>query len=499
MTRAFRALGWIALATLGACSRGGSSAAKPADKVTFELRSVSKSEVARLLKLVSVPEIPKPDAELVERVNGLVSDAAHGHGKMRTLALRDGAALGVAIVPLLEAVVDDAQRDPDERRFALEVLGAIDAPAAADVLAKYIDIQKMREPWVRAQAAFQLAKQSSDHWLPRVISQLKYESDGETVIWMAAALAKHGNFAGVEGLRVLATTAASEEVRSDAAAKFAELAQTAGFASADALYAAWYGADPEKKLPHVAPSPRLQLEMWKQIAQLEAFDLRLVDDARFSLSRSADWILDPLIAALHDDQVHVRSGVAQALERMGPRANPACAELARALDEPRVAGDAAIALGAIGCQDAVTLLVERTLPGRDEEVRTPAAVALGRLGRPEVVAPLEALLAPAEPIDLRQAAAQSLLSIGAHPRAFEVLVTCLTKSNADASAAESALDAFLAREAASGGEAARKRLADWRAIGADVTGTPTPEQSVTRRTARAHLLAPSGTPPGAAR
>lgn len=489
MTRSFGTRISIALLVgASACSRGGTAPPKPPAKSTFELRSVSKTEVERLAKLVQVPEVPKADAELVERVNGLVSDAAHGHGKLRALALRDGADLGVAIVPLLAAVVDDAKRDPDERRFALEVLGGIDAPAAADVLTKYIDIQKMREPWVRAQAAFQLVKQGSDHWLPRVISQLKYESDGETVIWMAAALAKHGNFAGVEGLRVLAASGATDEVRADAAAKFAELAQTAGFASTDALYAAWYGTDPEKKLPHVAPSQRLELEMWKQIAQLEAFDLRLVDDARFSLSRSADWILDPLIAALHDDQVHVRSGVAQALERMGPRANRACAELARALDEPRVAGDAAIALGAIGCQDALALLVERTLPGRDEEVRTPAAVALGRLGGAAVVAPLEKLLAPEEPVDLRQAAAQSLLSIGAHPRAFRELVVCLTKASADASAAESALEASLARDATTGDDAAQKRLADWRAIGADITGTPTPEQAAKRRAARAQLF-----------
>lgn len=478
-----------------ACSRttpaSGGSAAK------FELRNVCQREIARLAVKIETPE--QPDAELTERVNGLVTDAAHGQGKMRALALREATDLGAPIVPLLEAFVVESKRDANERQFALEVLGGIDTPAAADALAKRIDIQAMRESWVRAQAAYQLSKQSSDHWLPRVIAQLKYETDGETVIWIAAALAKHANFAGVEGLRVLSTSAANEVVRADAAANFTRIAQEAGFASSDSLYAAWYGDDPEKKLPRREPSPRLRLEMWRQIAQLDAFDLRLVDDARFSLSRSADWIVEPLIAALHDEHVHVRSGIAQTLERMGARGTPACAELQRALDEPGVSGDAAIALGAIGCQGALAALVERTLPGSDEELRTPAAVALGRLGGPGVVAPLEALLAPEEPLDLRQAAAESLLARGPHPRAFDVLVTCLTKTSADASAAESALDAALARAASAGGEVEQKRLADWRAIGGEITGTPTPEQAAKRRGERAQLLAPAAAAPNAAR
>lgn len=476
-----RLASWLVLC-LCACERAPapSPAAPTKGNSSFALRAVFQPEIDRLA--LPAAKLAALDAETSERLRGIVAEAAHTQGKAHALALRDGAAIGAAAVPFLEARVDDPAGDERERLAAFEVLGAIDAPESAEALAKRIDLQIAREPWVRAQAAYQLTFQSSDHWLPRVLAQLKYETDGATVIWIAAALARHANYAGVDGLRVLSTTGKDERVRADAAATWERLAHEASFASPDALLAAWFGDDPGGLLPRREPSARLRLEMWRCIARLGEFDLRLVDDARFALSRSSDWIVPVLVGALHERNDHVRLHVVQCLERMGARARGACSDLALALDEPHIAANAASALGEIGCLDALTALIACTSPGRALELRGAAAAALARVARddrpaaPETLGALRRLLDAAEPVDLRQAAAQALLSLDGDLVAAAFVIECMTSTSADGAAAETALQSWLEQRATSQATGAADDLRAWRELPSAQIEAPTLEQ-----------------------
>jgi HEAT repeat protein len=471
----------IALACC-ACRRDSKPAA------TFAIRKVSAVEIARLEGSLPARAAPaEPSGDLRERVRGLVLERAHAQGKMRALELEDLATIGDPAVPVIDALLDEKDRGPEERLSALEALGAIDTVSSADALVKRIDQEKIREPWIRAQAAYQVAKLTSDHVLPSLLAQLKYELDGETVIWIAAALAKHRNYAGLDGLRVLSASGATAEVRADAQSMLARVTGEAGFQDSETLYTAWNSSDSGRRVPRAEPSPRLHQEMWRRIADLAEFDLRRVDDARFALSRSAEWVVDLLVAALHEEDPHVRLHVAQSLERMGRRASAACGELVLALDEPHMASSAAAALGGIGCTDALDALEVHTQPGNDPELRNAAAAALGRLGSPAAIPALRALLAPGESLDLRQAAAQSLVALGEIATALPLLVDCLTTPGADAGGAESALEAWLANVATRRPKAATL-LEQWKAMAGDPAQTPPPAEVASRLRARCKLL-----------
>ncbi len=468
---------------LAACAR--ETAAPTAAPASFALRRVSTEALAQV---PSAPPAPQPAANDVAGLRTTIADRAHLAGKLRALALADAVAGGEAAVAAAKALLADAQASDEEKRSALEVLGAIDTPASSAALLRLVDIQSERVPWIRAQAAFQLAKLSDDRVLPQLSAQLKYESDGETVIWIAAGLAKHHNYAGLDGLRVLAANGNAPQVQADARAELDAIASEAGFADADALYAAWNSPEAATKLPRAEPSPALREQIWRRIAQLGEFDLRLVDDARFALSRSAAWVVEPLAAALHEEEPHMRVHVAQSLERMGPRAAGACAELVRALEEPRVAPAAATALAGIGCRDAIEALVRCTQAGRDPELRGSAARALGVLGSQPALDALTQLLAKADTPDLRQTAAEALVDLGKGALAAPLLVECLTRPGADHDTAEAALERWLEREARTQDPAAAETLAAWRALAGDANTTPSVAQTTARHAARAALL-----------
>lgn len=471
-----------------ACGRAGEEAAAPA----FATGPVCKTQLARAEGGLPKRETPSAAQDLEERVRGLVLDRASARGRMRELALEDIVALGVAAVPVLAGILSEESRSSEEQLSVLETLGAIDAPASAEALAAVVNPETVRVPWMRAQAAFQLSKQSSDVALAFLLSQLKYETDGETVIWIAAYLARHANFAGVDGLRVLSSTSSDPQVRADARAMLAQLVADAHCSDDEQLWRLWNSPDLERRLPREEPSPELRLEVWRRIAALAEFDLRLVDDARFALSHGAAWVVEPLSLALHDEQPHVRVHVTQCLERMGPRGQAACGELLLALDEGQMASSAAAALASVGCDQAVDALVLRTRAGNGPEMRAAASAALGRLATPRALPALRVLLSRDEPLDLRQVAAQSLLELGEEREATLVLLECLTAAGADCGAAEEALESWLVRRAGEGEQAQRELLDAWRALAGAEGETPTAAQSAQRRERRADMLSTSG-------
>ncbi len=474
----------IALLACCACDH----APDPKAAANFVLEPVCKSQIAAHEAALPKAAPVRVAADNEERVRGLVLDRAGAQVRMRALSLEDLVNVGDAAVPVLAKMLTEKDHTDEEIVSILETLGAIDTPSSSDVLAAQTNSEKLRVPWIRAQAAFQLSKQSSNKVLPFLISQLKYETDGETVIWLAAALAKHANFAGLDGLRVLANQVANLQVQADAQSMIQKLADDAKFKDGEELWTAWNGADKEHRVPREEPSALLRREVWHRIANLAEFDLRIVDDARFALSHSAAWVVEPLTQALHDEVPHVRVHVTQCLERMGPRGQSACAELVKALDEPHVASSAAAALASVGCSDAVDALVMRTLAGNGPEMRDAAATALGKLDAQSAIPALRALLSPNEPLDLRQAAAQSLVSLGDDPAAARVLVECLTTPGADGGAAETALEGWLARRAQKGDDAAKQELDQWRKLAGDMSETPTAAQSIERQKKRGSFL-----------
>jgi HEAT repeat protein len=471
----------VALAfALAACRPDPAPPAFALERVVAPTIAALETEVARDVRASASAE-----ADLDEHVRGLVFDLPGVRGQMRELQLAEIGELGDPAVTVLAAVLADPRTDDGPRAAAVDGLAAIDSPSSVAQLAG--QAESARIPWVRAYAANALARSKQDHFVPRLILRLKYETDSATVVELATTLTRFGNYSGLDGLFVLRQNSVAE-VASLANERLATLAAAAGVADGDALWRAWNGSDPAVSLAIPEPSARHRLEIWKRIALLTEHDLRAVDDARFVLSRSAAWVVEPLCRALHDEDVYTRVHAAQCLQRMGPRGTTAGPSLMAALGEPRLAPAATLALGSIAYPACVGEVARRVERGFDPELRVAAAQALGPLNLPAGVEPLKKALAADEPIDLRQAAALSLLMLGHDREATKFLVECLTLPGADADAAEAALDGWLAKLVS---PAAQEVHARWQALAGPPGTTPAPQAVVERQHARAALLAPA--------
>ncbi len=471
----------IALAlALAACQPDPAPPAFPLERIVAPTIAALEAEV-----LCDVRASPPAEAELEDHVRGLVFDLSGARAPLRELQLGELGELGDPAVPVLAAVLADPRTADGPRAAAIDGLCAIDSPAAVAHVAGQVESAQL--VWVRAYAANGLARTQQDHIVPRLILRLEYETDSAAMIELATTLARFGNYAGLDGLFALRQHP-QPEVAARASERLSQLADAAGVAPVDALWRAWNGNDPATSLTGPEPSARHRLEIWKRIALLTEHDLRAVDDARFILSRSAAWVVEPLCRALHEDDVRTRVHAAQCLQRMGPRATTAGPALLAALGEPRLAPAATLALGSIAYPACVAEVARRVERGFDPELRVAAAQALGPLNLPAGVGPLVKALAVDEPIDLRQAAALSLLMLGRDRDATQFLVECLTLPGADADAAEVALDGWLAKLASPGATEVHTR---WQALAGPPHTTPSEVAAVGRQRARAALLAPA--------
>lgn len=487
--RAATLVGALALLAPAACGPSGPQAPPP-----YELRSVVAERIAALeAVLASDDEPPVPEAtpdELAEEVDGLVVMRANASGRMRDVPLEDIRAVGLAAVPRLVRTLEDAERAGAERRAAAEFLAALDTPSATRPL---VDAAvEAPEGWLRAVCAWAIGRTSDDRFLPRLVLPLKYETDYDTVVWLASTLAAFGNYAGLDGLSTVAASAEPESARVEAVALLAELATKAGVEDGAALAERWRspraGSLPGAERP---PSPRLELALWRTVERLssEHFQLRGVDDARFVLSRQPPWGAELVAQALHDTDVYVRLHAAQVLERMGGRARGVGPALVDALREPRIAPAAAEALGSVGYEPAETPLREALAGAADHELRVAAARGLGRLGAPAAVAALRAVFDTGdEPRDLRRVAAGALVELGEGDHVAAFLLEELAGED-DPAGAELALGAWLAH----GHDAERPGFAPvWEAWTASASpgAVPTAEQARARRAARRAVVAP---------
>ena len=477
MRAARPALAALLLAALpGACSDpDGSEEAGAAPGSAFELRPVVRPAMAALEAELAAqappPRREEDPEELRERILGLVTLIAGSDASLRAVGLDEVAGIGAAAVaPLEELLRGDPPPADDERAAALEMLARVDAPESAELLLSLVETGT--PAWVRTHAAWRLGAHGHDFVVPRLLLRLKYETDHDCVIWIAAALARAGNYAGLGVLGTVARTSPSEELRRSALARTAEIAAAAGFEDPQRLWKAWLAGDPEGLLPARAPSPRLQLEVWRTIDRLREYQLRGVDDARYVLELLAAPAAGLLGQALHEDDVYVRVGTAQSLERMGPRGAAAGPELVSALAEPVLAPHAAAALGSVGHAPGEAALLRCLAPDTDPELFLAAVRALGGFprdagGAVEAEAQLRALVdEPSRPEEVRQAAAESLLARGAAtPELVAALCGWLTSPRVDPATTERALGAWLARLAEGGSVRAEEVLAAWDAAG----------------------------------
>ncbi|MEE8467780.1 MAG: HEAT repeat domain-containing protein [Planctomycetota bacterium] len=479
-----RVLVLVSCCALCGCGDGRSAAPAP-----FELKEVVAARIAaREADLGPIPPVPESQDWLAEEVEGMLTMLASSQGRMREVplaAVRED--LGPAAIPTLARALTATVRSADERVAAAELLATLSHPAATEALLQAVE--QSLEPWMRRWCAYHLPSTGDDRVVPRLIQRLKYEQDQETRLWLAVALARFRNYAGLPALMDVRDRGATEALRATAAAQLEVLAADVELTAAE-TWRAWNSID-AGSLPQAQVSPALRLELWRLVRELDEdhFQLRGVDDARHVLSRLGPWAADEISAALADADAHVRLHCAQVLERMGPRANSAGPALLRALAEPLLAPAAAEALGRVGHPPALEALALCTTAGHDHELRVAALRALGRLGLAGAVPAVRLCFAEtASPPDLRMAAATALVLLEQGAGVAPWLATQLASEDGDPDAAEIALETWLVRSAERELPAFQSVLEEWQALTGPPGLIPTMEDVARRQESRASLM-----------
>jgi HEAT repeat protein len=474
-----RRLAFVLLIGLVGCGDSDPADESPAAATHAPVVATAIAELQQL----APPRLLPPPAPY-ELVDGLVQFLANSDARSRDLPLEEVRGIGDAALPSLVTIAIDMERSASERSAAIELLAAIGTDAAGLRLVALCD--STNEPWIRSHAAWRLSEldPAVDVVIPGLLLRLRSESDHEAAVYVAVALASRGNFAGLEMLSRIAATDADENVRSRAAAQLATVVEHAGATDAATLIDQWHGRTPGLEVRE--PSTRLRLAAWTWIQTLsgDTFQLRPVDDGRFLLMRLGPWIVEPLAASLKDVDPYVRLHSAQCLERMGVVARPAVPALIDALDDPRVAPQAAMSLGAIGGPDVRAALLGAVESG-GHELRVASARGLGVLGDPLALPAFgAALIDESNPLDLRQAVAESILRIDSDdPRPLTLLVECLTNPAADVGGAERALQSWIDERVES--PLISELLSAWNDADQRAGAIPTSSEASARRAARA--------------
>ncbi|MCY3000312.1 MAG: HEAT repeat domain-containing protein [Planctomycetota bacterium] len=398
----------LLLGLCAACSEKQAPQATPQAPVNVPAhRDVAQAAVARLEKELGALVAPTGgDEDLPEHVAGLLETIPAADAGLANVAREELFGLAPHSLPLLAAWLDDAERPGGQRIAAIEAIGHADTRWAGEMLLKRIEAMRERkndEGWVRAHCAWRLGQGTQDWTVPRMIRHLRYETDHETVIWMVRALAKFGNLSGLDALYVIRRDGKTQELRDSANLALYEIARERGFEEPDALSRAWHAGD--EKLADPELSPAHQLEIWRVIAGFREWQLRGVDDGRFTLARENRSAAKLLAEALSDSDRYIRTHAAQSLERMGHRARSAGPALLAQADDPQAAIFVLEALGGVGHEPAEAALLARLEPTYTLEVRTAAARGLASLGLKSSCPKLEAFAAEGNPRDLRFACA----------------------------------------------------------------------------------------------
>jgi HEAT repeat protein len=284
---------------------------------------------------------------------------------------------------------------------------------------------------IRQRAAWLCGESRQAALVPSLLLRLKYELDPVAVLWVADALARLGNDAGLSWLA--------------GAFENPDTAPQAGRMAIDALRARGVevGDEPswddlrrllDDQLRHFRATGRSRLVDEVQVdegqlrAQLahhlqtpEGTQLRPVDDARYILNRLGVGGVPMLMATLHAEEHYLRTMPLQVLAELGPAAVDAVPAVLPLLADPLTSSYAVRALGEIGAAEALPH-IRPMLADVETELRAAATQALGLLEDAPSRAALEARLADeAEVVDVRVGAAFGLLCMGEHAAARRYL------------------------------------------------------------------------------
>ena len=470
MLRLFFPAGLMAMA---ACSHTEPTPPSPPNFALFE---VVQPQIDQLQAELLLPELgPAASADIEEEVRGLATFLAEAPANLRESVFVDLARHGDHSVPILAALLRASNSTDGERLAAIELLAHLDSVRSAAQLISGVETGSTS--WIRANCAWRLGAGTQAWVVPRLIHRLKYETDGEAVIWIAVTLAHFGNYSGLVGLRELSHSASDLSIRESAQREVAALAKPfdrqelealGGADSGDGLLWAWNHPDAVSFSPTVPDDPRYRLEIWKSIDELDEFQLRGVDDARFVLARLSSTAALCLAQALHDTSPYIRVHSAQALKRMGARASLAGPELVKALDQEDLAPTAAEALGAVAYPKAAQALEARLQPPTPLGLRVASAKALGFIGLASSVDALRPLLTDTKAFDLRQAAAESMTYCGAGDEVAALLCDLVDSKRIDPISSIQALGWWLNQSAQREAPGAQSALDQWNQLVAPV-------------------------------
>ncbi|MGB3965114.1 MAG: HEAT repeat domain-containing protein [Planctomycetota bacterium] len=292
---------------------------------------------------------------------------------------------------------------------------------------------------VRRRAAW-LAGQSGQVVLQvALVLRLKYESDPETVVWIADALARLGNDLGLSWLDAAIGTAATAQAAGTAAiealrarqvvlpeqpswAEMRQRLQEQGAAWRDRGVSTLAGIVPPPAALH---EPRFAAHL----VVTEGTLLRPIDEARFVLTRTGVLPVPLLARTLAASEPYLRTMALQVLAELGPAGRAATPAVLPLLGDPLTNSYAVRALGEIGAHDALPYL-RPLLAAADSELRAASAQALGVLGDAASRDALRARLADdTETMDVRVGAAFGLCCLGVDPAAEAFLAERAAKKD----------------------------------------------------------------------
>ncbi|MBK8975713.1 MAG: HEAT repeat domain-containing protein [Planctomycetes bacterium] len=373
----------------------------------------------------SAPQVPPlAVAPAMPRLLQMVDAAPSGPSEERRAELKD--LLEAAFVPGLAAARTQALA---QRSLAED----------ADALSAFELGLVHENPTVRAQCAWHLGQRGGPADLPLLLKRLRYESDRVTKCWVVGALHDLGNYGGLDDLLELMAAPDSSATAYELGGRIlSELGRHPGeqltYAGArlliDRIAREWHrdgyvlrpaatgdassdgqaAADPQ---PPREPAldeldPRLCARAARMLADMQGFQLRPVDDARFVLSRMGVLALPFLRIALRAEEDYLHAHALEVLIHLGRPGRPLTELVLPYLGLQPTESVAMRALGEIGAEQALPYLLAM-LADDSIERRASAAGALGPLGLPAAIAPLrDRLQDPAEQVDVRVQAAWSL-------------------------------------------------------------------------------------------
>jgi HEAT repeat protein len=483
----------VALIAFAACTPSEEPRPKVFEFQLFEVVQTELDELKTALALSAI-ELSK-SANIEAEVRGLVTFLSGAPNNLRESVFADLASHGDHAVPILAAILGATNSLDSERLAAIELLGRLDSVRSGAQLLNGVETGS--PAWIRANSAWRLGEGTQAWIVPRLIHRLKYETDGEAVIWIAVTLAHFGNYSGVSGLRELCWSASDQNIRDSAVRELAalavpfdrdELEALGGADDGTGLLWTWNHPGATSYSPTIPNDDRYRYEIWNLIDKLDAFQLRGVDDARFVLARMSSTAALCLARALHDNSPHTRVHSAQALKRMQARGHVAGPELVKALDLEDLAPSAADALGTVNHPDGAAAIETRLHPPTPLGLRVASAKALGFIGLAKSVDALRPLLVESQPFDLRQAAAESMTYCGAGDEVAALLCNLIKSKRVDPISSVNALGWWLNQSAQREVAGATETLAEWNQLVAPVGVVENSGQIAERDESRVALI-----------